>query len=222
MNSFCSPHPSPVLPPPTEAAWKAIKVVRRQTFYTSCLHQFSPSTNKRTRDFYFRLAVLAVCLRSSNLLSFVPSSPPLFRRRKSFADSSATCSGRLSWPRFRKVYWQKQWKSLRLLHRKWIFSLRFQAGRHRWQQIGAASLMRSIALSFLSKFHSRWQLLSMSLTMINYENSLHQPDFEKQTKAIRKKFCKFLFQLKSLMSSHLWASNGCSRASKAFKPKVSP
>lgn len=35
-----------------KAAWKAIKVVWRQAFYTSCLHQFYPSTNK-LKDFFF-------------------------------------------------------------------------------------------------------------------------------------------------------------------------
>lgn len=52
----------------TPDSTQAIKVVRRQTFYTSCLRQFSPSTNSGCEIFIF--ALLAHCFSPILVLPF--------------------------------------------------------------------------------------------------------------------------------------------------------
>lgn len=67
-------------------AWKAIKVMRRQAFYTSCLHQFHPSTNKRMRFLFFPLFL------ADFVSVFDPSihHPPVRQKNKTFSNVPPT------------------------------------------------------------------------------------------------------------------------------------
>lgn len=93
MNSFSSP--------PRKAAWKAIKVVWRQTFYTSWLHQLHP-TNKR-KDFYSAFAFWPRIVSSETFFRPFDAFARFLAERKIFTDASRWLGSQYSWRLIRIV-----------------------------------------------------------------------------------------------------------------------